>query len=172
MPTWTDPQTWVTGDLVDADALNTYLRDNLLYLKAANSLTSVSVDATYTTSLTTWADVDTAALVITLNAGGGPLLIGARMAVQHVNNLDATQFDVTLDSVRLGGTYGLAHHEAANTWAGQQLPVTFQTMLPDITPGAHTFRLQWRKAGTNPVTLVNTAGGGLPVHFYIMEFSS
>ncbi len=35
MPAWSAPRTWVTGELVTAAQLNTELRDNLLYLKAA-----------------------------------------------------------------------------------------------------------------------------------------
>jgi hypothetical protein len=176
MSTWTDPKSWVTGELVTAADLNTYLRDNLLFLRNVTSFNHVEVDATYSTTSTTWVDIDATQLSLTVATHGGVLLLGAEMAVAMSNGLERAHFDVTLNGTRLGGSHGLLAHDVVHNayiFASDPLVVSFQHFIPALPAGTHTLTLQWFRQGGSPtISLADTASGGIPVQFYAMEFGA
>jgi hypothetical protein len=184
MTTWTAPKTWGTGELVTAADMNTYIRDNLLYLKGANSLTYAEVNSSYSTTSGSWNDVDSSNLALNVTTSGGLLILGMRGAVRTGNGSTGietrsqAEFDITRDGNRLGGTHGsMAWFPPQNDYSNPGLiPYVraFQVLLPSLAAGSYTFRLQWRcyqynPSGSNTVFLDNSASGGVPVLFYALE---
>ncbi|MEO1163712.1 MAG: hypothetical protein AAFV98_08020 [Chloroflexota bacterium] len=72
---WTQPKTWSNEPLVASD-LNTHLRDNMEALKEPPSA-NYELDETsdYTTTSTTFVDVDSTNLSLTLDTNGGDVKV-------------------------------------------------------------------------------------------------
>lgn len=176
MTIWTDPKTWVTGELVDAATLNTHLRDNLLYLKDRGAFNYVQRTANYTlTSMgvgtTGWLNVDTANLSLTHNAAGGLLLVGASFTSNgSVYTYGTTHFDIEMDGVRLGGANGLliADYTPADSLYNMH---RIWALLPGVAAGPHIFRLQWKLESTNATTWSGLITDTTPVQLYVKEFA-
>ena len=143
---WTLPRTWATGEIVTAAQLNTHLRDNLEFLKLRedtplNHFTCNSTTA-YTTTSTTFTDVDGAGLSGTLTTSGGPLLIGAAGSWKSSGTGIDVCLDVTVNGARIGhATYGitLLQSVAANLY----MPVCWSQARP-LAAGTYSLKLQWR----------------------------
>ena len=163
---WTLPRTWATGEIVTAAQLNTHLRDNLEYLKlredtALNHFACSSATA-YTTTSSSFTDVDAAGLAGTLVTTGGPVLIGVASAWKSSGTGIDVCLDVTINGARIGhATYGVTFMQsiAANTY----LPVAWTQVRP-LAAGTYTLKLQWR---TSSGTL--SMGGISPAQFYAVE---
>ncbi len=165
-PTWTLPRTWATGEIVTAAQLNTHLRDNLEFLKqwdetALNHFTCSS-GSTYTTTTTSFTDIDAAGLAGTLTTRGGPLLIGIAGSWRSSGTSIDMCLDVQINGARIGhATYGsvLLQSIAANIY---QPAAWSQVRL--LAAGEYTLRLQWR---TSSGTL--TLGPYSATQFYAVE---
>ena len=164
--TWTTPNTWSVDELVTASMLNVGLRDNLNALKAPPTAQRVlDQAANYTTTSTSFVDVDPVNLTLTITSAGGDLLVHYHGSVLNTSNL-LTMFDLTLDGVRVGGEEGLivvkGNHEAL---------ASVTRLLTSVPAGVHTIRLQWR-VDTPTGTLL---AGGTPVaihpQFWVREVS-
>jgi hypothetical protein len=189
MTNWTTPRTWMTGELVTADDLNTELRDNLLFLRGAGAMQAVQRDVTYTISAPTpgvptpWLDVDADDLTLTVTTTGGHILLGANLVAysDHASN-GPMQLDIARDGTRIGGDHGLAHVSTTlqSDYYVYQNPVYvhLSALQVGLPAGTYEFRLQWRVyveippqgyAWAPTVSIYNTADGGIPVQFYAME---
>ena len=163
MPTWTTPATFSTGQLVAASDLNTYVRDNTSYL-LNRPLGAIKRDnnADYTTTSTTFVDIDGTNLAITLTPSGSAILMGFTGMSYWVTAF-GPMFDFTIDGVRYAsaGQDGLGQGVLAS---GTQYacPITLTALATGLTPGvAHTVKIQWktRSGGTGEVfSGDNTAG--------------
>ena len=149
---WTNPATWTPGQVISATDLNTHLRDNLVYLLSRpTSVVKRDNNANYTTTSTSFVDVDGTNLKITLTLSGSAVLLG--FTVMATNN---AMFDILIDSTRYasGGVDGLmASPDASLT----KSPVSASILITGLSAAAHTFKLQW-KASTATATLYAGAG--------------
>ena len=162
--TWRTPITWSVGQLVTATNLNEQVRDNLEFLKTPpTALYNVNQGSDYTTTSTSFADVDATNLALTITTAGGDVLIGF---MGYAGGTARVYFDVLIDGVRMAGDDGfLASVNAANT------PVTLVALKQGLAPGNHTFKLQW-KVNSGSATLYAGAGtSGLDTHpqFFVRE---
>lgn len=174
---WTHPATYSAGQLVTAADLNK-TRDNLEYLKdPVTALHTFNQAADYSTTATTFVDVDATHLALTVTTtstlpGGGDLCIGFSGSAAPAANGGLIFFDVLLDGVRIGGDDGLiALFNAAATV--QPLPATFVIWKRGLAAGSHTLRLQW-KVSANTGTLyagAGTANRDLHPQFWVREVS-
>lgn len=145
-PIWTQPRTWTTGEIVTAAHLNSHLRDNLEYLAlrqntALNHFTCTSSSA-YSTTSSSFADVDASALAGTVTTLGGPLLIG--MAGTWKSSAASTDvcLDVLINGVRIGHvSYGVTFMQSAA--AGLYQPLAWSQVLA-VAAGTYALKLQWR----------------------------
>jgi len=164
--TWHTPATWSVGQLVTATNLNEQLRDNLEFLKAPpTGVRNVNQASDYATTSTTFVDVDTTNLSFSINTAGGDVLI---VFFGRVNSSTGNvYFDVSVDGVRIGGDDGLTSGPSGHH------PIALMALKQGLSPGTHTFKLQWRvSAGTG--TLYAGAGtSGLDLHpqFWVREVS-
>ena len=143
---WTLPRTWATGEIVTAAQLNTHLRDNLEYLKLQNDTPlnhfTCTASATYSTTSTSFADVDASGLAGTLTTTGGPLLIGLAGNWKSSGTSIDVCLDVTINGARIGhASYGVSFMQgvAANLY----LPVAWSAVRA-MAAGTYALKLQWR----------------------------
>jgi hypothetical protein len=151
---WTTPATWTPGQVVTASDLNTHLRDNLNFLfSRPNSVIKRDNNANYTTTSTSFVDVDGTNLKITLTITGSVVLLA--FTVMATSN---AIFDILIDSTRYasGGNDGLLAAQDASSARG---PVSAALLITGLSAGAHTFKLQW-KAVTGTATLYAGSGVG------------
>lgn len=165
MPGWTTMNNLTTGDLVteaDMDAI----RSNIEYLHAANHDLVEHVEGTsYTTTSTTFVDVDAADLAQTLTTTGGNVLVLCTLVVSHPTAGARVEFDLEVDGARQGQDFGLAYvYGSAIT---TQQPVALALVADGLSAAAHTFKLQWRVSG-GTATLYSTSGT-TPVVFHVIE---
>lgn len=150
MPTWTTPKTWSTGEALSASDMNTHIRDNLSALKAPPTDSYVCNEvADYTSSQTSFVDVDASNLALTITTTGGDVMIGFHAYTYNPSGV--TYFDVDLDGVRIAGDDGMIA-----TVSGYQT-VSFVRLVTNLDAGTHTFKLQWKVSG-GTVTLYAGAG--------------
>jgi len=154
MATWTNPITFVVNAVLSAAQLNANIRDNLLYLLQGRPCTVVNRTGSsdYTTTSTSFVDVDASNLIITQYSQSGRVkltaIFGALAAV-------ATDFDITVDGVRGGGSAGLLRQLGASD-GGSSRPIAIVFIFTGLSVGNHTFKLQW-KVDSGTGTIKNNA---------------
>lgn len=117
----------------------------------------------YTTTSTTFVDVDSTNLSITLTCSGKPVLLIFAGSGGNNSGGNLTVFDFTVDGTRLGGSNSGAWYEQQKvTDYGSPL---FFAVPYTPTAGEHTFRVQWRvSAGTGTIQ-----GADPPAWFAVVE---
>lgn len=151
---WTSTKTFSSGDILTAADMNTYLSGNTDALKNPPSANyELDEGSDYTTTSTTFVDVDATNLSLTITTTGGDVMIGFHGTVY--NNAGVwTYIDVTMDGVRIGGDDGIAGLRTAS----QDYPhMSFVRLKTGVSAGAHTFKLQW-KTSSGSTTLYAGAG--------------
>lgn len=155
--TWENPKTWVTGELVTAAMLNTHLRDNLNALKSPPSDDYVCNESTnYTTTSSSFVNVDATNLALTINTNGGDVMVGFHGVVINNTTNAIIYLDVEVDGSRHAGDDGALEIQFATFTI---LPASFVRLITGLAEGSHTFKLQWKvSAGTGTLY----AGSGTP----------
>jgi hypothetical protein len=145
--TWENPKTWVTGELVTAAMLNTHVRDNLNALKSPPSDDYVCNEGSdYTTTSTSFVNVDSTNLALTINTNGGDVMVCFSGVIQNVTASAIVFFDIEVDGNREAGNDGLLEIQFASS---SVLPVSFVRLITGLAAGLHTVKLQWKvSAGT------------------------
>jgi len=172
--TWTEPKTWVAEPLVAGD-LNTHLRDNLNALKDPPTA-HYDPDETsdYTTTSTSFVNVDSDDLSLAITTSGGDVLIGFHGYVQPGLNNDNIFFDVEVDNVRIGGNDGIigAQRAATATTPGR-FGLSFTRLITGLAAGSHTFKLQWRVTGNTGILFAGagTSNADVQPQFWVREVS-
>jgi hypothetical protein len=173
MATWTTPKTWVEGYLVDEDDLNEQLRDNLDALKEPPTDSYVCDEASdYTTTSTSFVDVDATNLSLTITTTGGDVMVGFFGTVEHsAASSNAIRFDVDLDGSVIGGDAGLAGMNFSVS--DQRLTVSFVYLVTGLSAGTHTFKLQWETASATATLFAGSGHATFDVHpqFWVREVS-
>ena len=160
---WTTPKSdYLTGDLVSAAEMNN-IGKNLGFLKdPPTAQYTLNEGSDYTTTSTSFVDVDGGGteLELTIETAGGDVLIGFVGAIGMGTNKDI-YLDIDVDGARLGGSDGIAQaHDRVGTGSGTGIfPIGLCVLVENLTPGSHTFKLQWRvSAGTGTLYAVNSYG--------------
>jgi hypothetical protein len=138
---WITPKTWSTGEALTASDLNTHLRDNLNALKAPPTAHyELNESADYTTTSTTFVNVDGTKLSLSLTTTGGDVLVCFAGFIQSTGS-HAVYLDLLLDAARVGGNDGIV-----GIYNGfVTLPLVY--LLTGVSAGAHTIKLQWKVSG-------------------------
>jgi hypothetical protein len=167
MPDWTAMNDLSTGDLVteaDMDAI----RGNIEYLLDPNHARTRRDTASYTTTSTTFVDVDATNLAISLETHGGPVLVSVAGAASMTGVGALTYFDLEVDGVRQGSASGSGAGLVAFTSpaASHQHNISLAHLVTGLAAGTHTFKLQWRVSAT---TATLYAAANNPVHVMAIE---
>jgi len=164
MTTWKGIHNWAVGEALTAGNMNNYINDNLDALKAPPTDDYVVDEgADYSTTSTSWVDVDSSDLQLTITTTGGDVLIG--FYGFHVNASSSCYFDVTLDGTRIGGDDGLQRAYTGYT------PVSFVYLKTGLSAGTHVFKLQWRVLGATSYLYAGagTTNNDLHPQFWVRE---
>ena len=152
--TYATPKTWSANEGLTATLLNTYIRDQILAVKSPSHFRCyIDEAADYSTTSTSFVDVDATDLSATVTTGGGKYLLGFTGPVYVVATAVRAYFDVLVDAARLGLDDGLIVQEVT----ANPRTVSFTAITGTLSAGSHTFKLQWK---TNAGTLGMYAGAG------------
>lgn len=149
---WTDPTAWDVGDVLTKDRLNQEVRDNLIALKDPPSANfEGDGTANYSTTSTTFVDVDDPDFVLTITTNGGDVLVHFHGNVYNTGANGVSQLDVEVDGTRIGYASGMMYAQEGNSES-----TTFTRLITGLSAGSHTFKLQWKVlAGTGVLTGLN-----------------
>ncbi|MGB1287333.1 MAG: hypothetical protein ACPG7F_12415 [Aggregatilineales bacterium] len=169
--TWTTPRTWLTGEILTASDMNTHLRDNLDALKDPPTdhymLDEIS---NYSTTSTTFVDIDNTNLSLTIETTGGDVLVGfVGGFTSTVNGIVFLELD--LDGVVVGGDDGITAGICETTAPGTTM--SFVWLLTGLSAGSHTVALQWRVTGGTARLYAGAGTTSADIHpqFWIREVS-
>jgi hypothetical protein len=165
---WTTPITWTTNQLVAASDMNAQIRDNENYLFSGRPGSTIKYDAgaSYTTTSTSFVDIDATNISITLTISSGRALV-MFMSVSDAQVQNGA-FDISVDGTRIGsaGTNGISASFMTN--AVDTSTTTIGVVVTGLSVGSHTFRPQWRKLNG---TATMFAGNGVAQQDFIPVFS-
>lgn len=168
--TWTAPRTWATDELVTAALMNEQLRDNVDFLRNPPFASYLLNNSDYTTTSSSFVNVDNTNLSLTITTQGGPLLIGFYGSIYHSSASGRVFFDVDIDGTsRVGGDDGLVVSTVSSTVSA----VSFLVWKAGLSAASHTFKLQW-KTSTSTATLYagqGTSGWKTHSQFWVKELS-
>lgn len=135
---WTTPYTWSNGELVTAALLNTYLRDNLDWLKAPAAVAAVGTSNISTTSTT---------LVDMTNMSGSLTMVGTRLLVGFLGSVRSDSSRILVMGVRIDAvTTNFVHRDQPVT---TQREADWFARVTGVTPGSRTISIGWQtSAGT------------------------
>lgn len=151
---WTTPKTWTDGSVLTAAELNEQVRDNLNYLFAKPSdIYNVDEAANYTTTSTTFVDVDATDLALTITTGGGDVAVWFSGTVTKNATNNVLTMDVDVDGSRFAGDDGIIY-----SYGDATIGMSFFVVITGLSAGSHTFKLQWKIAGGNTATMYAGAG--------------
>lgn len=171
MATWTTPKTWSTGEALTASDMNAHIRDNLDALKAPPTDNYECNEASdYTTTSTTFVDVDATNLNLTITTTGGDVMVGFYGTVKHsAASNNAIKFDVDLDGSLIAGDDGLIGTNFPA--ASQSRAVSFVVLVTGLSAGSHTFKLQWHTASATATLYAGAGTSIFDVHpqFWVRE---
>lgn len=145
---WTTPTTVNAGDKLTSTLWNNEVVGNLNYLLSPNKAVVIHNNGSdYTTTSTTFVDVDATNLSLTITTHGGPVLVVAVCKAMNGNGFGAGGLDITMDGTRIGANTTLGLADVGNVYMSYSL-----VALVSPSAGSHTFRLQFRAdAGTTTV---------------------
>lgn len=163
---WTAPSTWTTSQVVTATNLNEQLRDNMTYVHSGKPYAGAlhNEGSTYSTTSTSFVDVDATDLSKTITTTTGRVLILVTATV-YCSASNSMRFDVAMDGTRIGSanTLGLT----ANYTGTSATTISFHVIKTGVSNGSHAFNLQWHVgAGTG---YMYSDASSVPVVFQVIE---
>jgi hypothetical protein len=168
---WVTPSPVTTGDLITAADWNQDVVDNTLALKDPPTDSYVGNDsADWTTTSTSFVDIDATDLGLAITTTGGDVMIGFHGNISGSTTLRA-YLDVTMDGTAIAGDDGIIAVNPGTAVASGA--VSFVRLVTSVAAGAHTFVLRW-KVNTGTATLYAGAGtstADLHLQFWVREVS-
>jgi hypothetical protein len=161
MSTWAAAkENWIAGNLVLATDMN-LIGNDLNWLKApptANYVLNQGSD--YTTTSSSFVNVDGTNLSLAITTAGGNVLIGFSGVVGNNTLAAVVYLDVDIDGAgRFAGDDGIVAIQ--HSVAGHMYNASFVVLKTGLVAGLHTFKLQWKvQAGTGTLY----AGAGTAQH--------
>ena len=120
----------------------------------------------YTTTSGTLTPVDATNMNFTLTTGAHHVMCGLAGVISTSGTGTYVVFDVKVDGVALGPTYGL--QTVWSALASTLYPAGFVLMTPVLSAGSHTFELCWW-VNTGTATLHGASGAEAECQFWVAE---
>lgn len=163
---WTEPKTW-TAEVLTSSDLNTHLRDNLSALKNPPSdFYTFNEGSDYTTTSTSFTNVDGTDLSFTIVTYGGDLIV--HFDGYCANGAGYVLLDVTIDGVRQFGDDG-----AIKTLVNSGGPISFTRIISGIAAGSRVVNLVWKVAAGTGTMYAGAGTANFDIHpqFWVREVS-
>lgn len=168
--TYTDPQTWITGNSISAEELNREIKDNISALKDPPTDSHiVDQGADYTTASTSFTDIDATNLKLTITTTGGDVLIGFYGMVSFAAVTNTVFLNITKDGTVIVADDGIQAEQIRHV--DQRSAIAFCYLLTSLVADTYEFRMQW-KVTASTVTLyagAGTANADLHPQFWVRE---
>lgn len=160
---YTPPVTRSDGDLIDASIWNSDLVANIIALKdPPNAQVIRDNNGVYSTTSTSFVDVDSTNLKHTIITNGGSVLAWftgwADLAAAYYG-----YFNLAVDDTDLAYTNGLSEIYTRGM-------ANFVVLIAGLSAGSHSFALRWRRESAGTLTLSSDSGDH-PVIFGVREVS-
>lgn len=163
---WSDSIGTVLGftDTPSAYLANGYLRINsnaqaIQFSPLAIDSYTLDEGSNYSTTSTTFVNVDGTNLSFTIQTGGG--VVWVMFACTVAASGEIANFDLNVDGTRLGGNAGIASRGLA---ASNPRPLFISRFLTDLEAGEHTISLQWSCSFGGTITLYAGPTTNFQVH--------
>jgi hypothetical protein len=159
---WTTPITWTAGTVVGAANLNEQLRDNFNYLLSRpRQAIKRTAGADYTTTSTSFVNIDATNLSINLTMSGSAVLVAFSGVLRQT---ESVFLDFSVDGTRHANTSNGIGVATLTSTANDQL-AGYTILVTGLSVGSHTFNAMWRVAsGTGVLRAINS-----PVFFSVIE---
>lgn len=159
---WVSPRTWTAGELITATIMNAHLRDQLTALKnRAYGVCDIDEASNYTTTSTSFTDVDATNLSITVVTGGGVMEVIFDGVVDN-SGASYNYMNVDIDGSPMVANDGInATQEGA---AGERQIFSFNRRVIGLSAGSHTFKLQWKVSGGTATLYAGAGTASLDIH--------
>lgn len=120
-------------------------------------------NATYTTTSTTFVNIDGTNLTITQTISSGKALIGFTGSFDS-SGTPKVQLDITVDGTRIGsgGNDGLLTCSTTGLSGGNGQCATLCQLVTGLSVGSHTFVIQWKASVAGTVYLLSGNGSTTP----------
>lgn len=144
---WTIPKTWAAEPLTSAD-MNTYIRDNQnhLYDRLETGDDYILDESTvYSTTSTSFVDIDNSVLNLTITTHGGNVLVGFSSTIYNAAPTKFVYLDVEVDGSRYFGDDGIINPRLDTQNYAQNF--SFVVKITGLSAGSHTFKMQWKVEG-------------------------
>lgn len=150
---YTPPGNKNPGDPISASDYNVYSAANIAYLFNGRPGSQIKRNnaADYTTTSASFVDVDATnlAIITTINSGKVQVAFSCILS----NSVGAISYlNLTVDGVSQGATNGITHKSIG---IAEEM-FTFVFMIPSLSIGSHTFKVQWKTA-SGTLTMRSTA---------------
>jgi hypothetical protein len=122
----------------------------------------------YTSTSTTFVDVDSTNMALTITTGAHRVLIGFVGTVQQSIATDNVMLDVEVDGVRVGGDFGLVSPRPNQI--DLRVNGSFAFLTDVLSAGSHTFKLQWRRFGSGTMLMYGDSADS-ECQFFVIEQS-
>ncbi len=139
---WTTPKTdWTTGELVSASDMNS-IGENLNTLRQKAIATSTLTNGIDATLGSSFVDVDSANLNLTITTVGGDVMVHFCGSVDRRGGTTSTRvhIDIEVNGARQGGDTGILVYQ----FKTDQHNMSFTRLIQGLSAGSHTFKLQWK----------------------------
>ena len=166
---WTTPKTWADDELVTANVMNTHIRDNLNALKTPPSdHYELNEASDYTTTSTSWVDVDSTNLALTITTSGGDVVVQFHGNF-FIGSAAYMLLDIDVDGSRIGGDDGIFRYTNGSYYQ----TVSCTRLITGLSAGEHTFTLQWKVSSGTGTLYAGAGTSGWDVHpqFWAREMS-
>jgi hypothetical protein len=167
---WTAIPDKTTGALMDVTWYSTHFKANMEYLKnnqdtlvsPANDSTLHNEGSQYSTTSTSFVDVDASDLSVAITTNGRPVLVLVTGTAYNYNSGQEVYFDIAVDGSRLGGSQGLVGLED-----NVEHPLCMAVLVTGLSAASHTFKLQWKVDGGSG--RFDSASGTTPIQLAAIE---
>lgn len=168
---YTEPTTRTTGELITASIWNTDIVNNIAALKTPPSDSYIANEgANYSTSSTSFTNVDATDFSLDITTTGGDVMIGFYCTVLN-SGTGNTYLEITKDGVAILGDDGMmfVHSSVANI----RDPLSFVFLLTGLAAGTYNFKLQWKVSASTSTMYAGAGTGAADVHpqFWAREVS-
>lgn len=133
----------------------------------ASDAYTVNEASDYTTSSTSFVDIDATDLNLSLTTTGGDVLLGFYGNIRVSGSGSPTvYFDVLQDATRIGGDDGLclAFVTSIDSAVDQYQPVSFTYLITGLSAGTYAFKLQWKVSAAAAILYAGAGTSALDIH--------
>jgi len=160
--TYTAPRTWTTGELVTKTIMDTHIRDNFGAVSdPAYGMSTVDEASNYTTTGTSFANVDATDLYLSFTTSGSDTVLAVFTCVLSFSGTGGNyiHIDLAVDGTAISGNDGLCAYGSST--AGT---VSFQRLCTGLSAAAHNFAIQWKVTSGTGTMYAGAGTANLDMH--------